>query len=131
MNLFLLDSKEAAMVCRQLTRLDADCASLLWSRSIPSVPENVSEALETIQEFTKEKLCEICADGVRELTWSDGQAETLFAAFQKSAQLKAIMGSGVVLAGEEAETVQRELAGFPELASIAELLRTGKNLVLY
>lgn len=129
MNLFLLCDGESAVMCRQLLRLKAECASLSWSRRI-SVPEHVADALDTIQQFAEQKLNELCTEDACAAQWGDEQDEALFAAFRESEPLKSILGGGVVLAGEEAETVQRELARFPKLTSIAELFRTGKNLVL-
>lgn len=130
MKLFLVNDQEAAQACRQLIRLNSDCSRLQWSRSIKGIPEDVLDALETIQDFSGRKLEEICSSAVKKTELTEKQEQILLSAFKKSKDLKKIAGSGVVLAGEEAKAVQTELCSVPELQIITDMLKLGKHLVL-
>ena len=130
MKLFLVNDQEAAQACRQLIRLNSDCSRLQWSRSIKGIPEDVLDALETVQDFSGRKLEEICSSAVKKTELTEEQEQILLSAFKKSKDLKKIVGSGVVLAGEEAKAVQTELCAVPELQIITDMLKLGKHLVL-
>ena len=130
MKLFLLKDEEAARACRQLIRLDSDCSRLQWSKSIKGIPEDVLEALETVQDFSSRRMDEICSFAVKKAELTEDQEQLLLSAFKKSEDLKKIAGSGVVLAGEEAKAVQTELCAVPELQIITDMLKLGKHLVL-
>lgn len=130
MKLYALKSTDAAQVCRQLIRLSNDCASLQWSRTIRDLPDGVQEALETVQGFAQARLEAFCAEGdlVRELSNSE---EALWHQCSKSSEtLRRLLGSSVVLAGDEAQTVREALAGFPEARFIADAIDSNQSLVL-
>lgn len=131
MNLFLLEDTNQAQICRQMILLNGECASLQWSRTIQDVPANVSEALETVQDFLKGRIEAICGTAAQTVELSEAQEQALFAAFKTSRELKELLGSGVVLAGEESEIVQRELLSVPELRAVKDALGLGKHLVLF
>lgn len=130
MKLYVLDSADTAQVCRLLIRLNNDCASLQWSRTIGDIPNNVLDGFETVQSYAESKLSDFCAQGklLRELTEDE---ETLWHNWSKSAEtLRRSMGSGVVLAGKEAQTVREALGNISEATFILEALGSGQNLVL-
>lgn len=88
------------------------------------------EALETVQDFSSRRMDEICSSAVKKAELTEDQEQLLFSAFKKSEDLKKIMGSGVVLAGEEAKAVRTKLCAVPELQIITDMLKPGKHLVL-
>ena len=130
MKLYALKNKEAAQVCRQLIRLSGDCASLRWSRAIRDIPDEVLEALETVQSYAETRLGIFCAEGklVREL--SDSEEALWHRCSRSSETLRRLLGGGVVLAGDEAETVREALADIPEARFVLEALDSAQNLVL-
>ena len=131
MTLFLLEDTNQAQICRQMILLNGEYASLQWSRTIQGIPANVSEALETVQDFLRDRMEAICGTAIQAVELSETQERALFAAFKTSKELRDTMGSGVVFAGEENEIVQRELPPIPELQAVKNALSLGKHLVLF
>lgn len=131
MKVFSLSDKETAQMCRQLIRLDGECASLSWSRSIQDIPEDIQNALDAVQDFLKNRVHAICADSPLQLDLTPEQEDTIFAVCRKSANLRRVLGSGVVLAGEESIIVKEELLSMGELKMIQELLGADNNLVFF
>ena len=130
MKLYTLKSTDDALACRQLIRLSNDCASLQWSRTIRDIPDEVLEALETIQSYTETRLGDFCAEGklIREL--SDSEEALWHQCSKHSGTLRRLLGSGVVLAGDEAQTVRETLAEIPKTHFIVEALDSAQSLVL-
>lgn len=131
MKLYVLDSASAAQTCRLLIRLNNDCASIQWSNTIQNIPNDVQDGLETVQNYAESKLRDICAQGrlLQELTKEE---ESTWHTWSRSADsLRWSMGSGVVLAGKEAQVVRETLGNIPEASFIIEALRGGENLVLF
>lgn len=130
MKLYALKCVDAAQVCRQLIRLSSDCASLKWSRSIRDLPDEVQDALETVQDYAETRLEEFCTEGelIREL--SDDEETLWHQCSKRSETLRRLMGSGVILAGDEAKTVREALTEISEARFIVESLDIAQSLVL-
>lgn len=110
--------------------LSNDCASLQWSQVIQDVPDDVSEALETIQCYTESRLGAFCAEGRLVRTLSEDEETLWHQCTKRSGIVRQILGSCVILAGKESQMVQEALAEAPEAHFITEELSGGQNLVL-
>lgn len=110
--------------------LSNDCASLQWSQVIQDVPDDVSEALETIQCYTESRLGAFCAEGRLVRTLSEDEEALWHQCTKRSEIVRQILGSCVILAGKESQMVQEALAEAPEAHFITEELSGGQNLVL-
>ncbi|MBD5512050.1 MAG: hypothetical protein HDR08_12505, partial [Lachnospiraceae bacterium] len=60
MKIYATTNKTDAEQLRQLFILNSECVKLHWSTSINDVPENVINALETIESFVEARVCEKC-----------------------------------------------------------------------
>ena len=129
MKLFLNNNTEQAIQYRQLLHLQSECASLQWSASI-QVPDEVAEALETIQRFTEGKIKDCCSLGTEFDVLCDQEENALYSALKNYPSVKQILGSGVVLAGAEAAEMLSQIQQDQSLRKIAEALKSGKNILL-
>jgi len=120
--------QDVVMLCRQLLRLNEDCVRLQWSKAVGALPEEVSDALYTVRDFIEAKLHQLCPDAALELT--DQEESALLVLVRSSQELRKSIGSGVVLAGDEAGAVQTALRDRAELSRLLEPLASGKSLVL-
>ena len=129
MVIYLLESADAAKMCRQLLQLSDGCSLLQWSKNVKNIPTDVLNSLEIIQDFVNEKVYEYCGQN-RHAELSSQGVDYIDSLSQKSDYLKKTLGSGVVLAGEESDKVLAELTESDEIKSVIEALNSGKNLVI-
>ena len=90
----------------------------------------MQDALESVQGYAEARLGDFCAEGelVRELSDSE---EALWHQCSKSSEaLRRIMGSSVILAGDEVQTVREALSAIPKAQFIVETLDSALSLVL-
>lgn len=131
MKLYLVNNADSAMACAQLIKLGAECAKLQWSRTIPDVPKDVAKALATIQEYVETKTTALCGGSNTFFAELDEKTEShLLSLFKKSDVLKRIVGNSVIMAGNQAEAVLREIKGDKELKALTDALSSGMSVVL-
>lgn len=130
MKIYLIDDVDSALLCRQLIQLSADCARLQWSKRISDLPNAVDDALDTVQNYAEEKIHELCPEKNMAAELTSDNERALLSAGRSSAQLRRTIGSGVVLAGAEADEVWKEAQGHTEVQFIIDFLKSGKNLIM-
>ena len=130
MKVYFVDDVDAALLCRQLIQLGADCAKLQWSKQVTDIPETVYNALSTVQSFAEEKLHELCPEENLAVELTEDEENAVVSVGKSSEQLRKTVGSGVVLAGIEATELQQELLQFAGAECILELLDCGKSLTI-
>lgn len=130
MKLYLIENVDVANQYYQLLKLNSECAKLQWSRSIKNIPTDVTKSLETVQDYVESKLYENCNENTLVSELSSQEEDYMYSLFKKSETLKKRLGSGVVLAGEQANEVTNELSGIEELKKITDALNSGKNLIM-
>lgn len=129
MKLYLIENKTDAIQVRQLLQLSADCASFRWNRNLKSKPENVSRALDIIEDYVSNLIDDYCNKGELYAEIDETEEKSMIISFKCSQILKKTLGTGVVLA-DEYIVVKQELEKFSELKTINEVLSEGKNLLI-
>ena len=56
MKIYLINNENEAKQIGQLLKLNAECAKLHWSKTMPDIPANVISSLEIIESFAEEKV---------------------------------------------------------------------------
>lgn len=131
MKIFLINEEEKAKQIRQLKKLKSECIKLYWSQTITDLPEVVRSALDTIKVFVDQKIGEVCKEDVPVGTLSDEDEDAVVALLRKYPELGAILGSCVILAGEEAEKTAEFLDGKAVPKVLLDAISSGKNVVLF
>ena len=131
MKIYLIDEENDAMQIRQLLKLNAECAKLHWSKNIKDISPEVIAALETIEEFVEGKVYEICSEKTLISFLSEDEESTLMALLRKTPELRATIGAGVVMAGEEAMNVYNLLKEKTTSKELLSAIDSGKNVVLF
>lgn len=74
MKIYLINNENEAKQIGQLLKLNAECAKLHWSKTMPDIPANVISSLEIIESFVEEKVYSICNENtcVGSLTEDEG-----------------------------------------------------------
>lgn len=131
MKLYLVEKQDEAVKLAQLLKLNSECAKLHWSRSFKNVPQNVVDSLETIESFVENMVYDVCNDKNSFGEFSKEEEAELMSALKKMPELKASLGMGVVLAGDDAKMVKKLIKGksIPEL--IEKAIDTGKNVIIF
>lgn len=130
MKLYLVDDSDSALACAQLIRLGAECAKLQWSRTIPDVPEDVTKALTTIQEYAESKTIALCGSNSFFAELDEETEDHLLSLFKKSDVLKRIVGSSVIMAGNQSKVVLKEIKGDKKLEILTDAISSGKSVIL-
>ena len=86
--------------------------------------------LETIQSYTETCLGDFCAEAILVRELSDSEEALWRQCSKHSETLRRLIGSGVVLAGDEAQTVREAQSDIPDAHFILEALDSAQNLVL-
>lgn len=130
MKLYLVDDTDSALACAQLIRLEAECAKLQWSRTIPDVPEDVTKALTTIQEYAESKTIALCGNNSFFAELNEETEDHLLSLLKKSDVLKRIVGSSVIMAGNQSKVVLKEIKGDKKLEILTDAISSGKSVIL-
>lgn len=130
MKLYLVDDSDSALACAQLIRLGAECAKLQWSRKIPDIPEDVTKALATIQEYAESKTIALCGNNSFFAELDEETEDHLLSLFKKSDVLKRIVGSSVIMAGNQSKVVLKEIKGDKKLEILTDAISSGKSVIL-
>lgn len=131
MKIFLISEEEKAKQIRQLQKLNSECIRLYWSRTITDLPEDVRSALDTIEGFVEKKVYEICPEDTLVGSLSGEEWDAVMTLSRKDPELRAILGSCVILAGEEAQKTAELLDGKAVPKVLLDAISSGKNVVLF
>jgi hypothetical protein len=112
-----------------LLRLNADCTRLYWSYSINDIPNDVMGALETVGEYIKPKVRELCGSPKGELT--DDEESEMFKLIKENITLKESLGKGVVRRGKQAQEVSEILKSEKSFEKIQAAIESGENVVIF
>ena len=119
----------AAKNIRHLLILNSECISLKWSRFFKDISEPMGDALDTITDYIERKIPDLCGSCIYELT--DGEEQAVLQLIKTNEILKASLGSGVVLAGTEADLVYKYIQDMPIFSKMQHILESGNSLVLF
>ena len=128
MKIYTTSSKSDAEQLRQLFELNSECAKLHWSRSINDVPDNVINALETIESFVEARVCERC-DFLGEL--SEDSENMTIELIRNNPKLKETLGTGVITIGSQTDEVKNIIGSCEGMEEIIKALETEKNIILF
>lgn len=128
MTIYTSDNKSNAEQMRQLLRLNSECVRLHWSRSITNVPDNVYDALDTIEAFVESYVKERC-ELFNEL--SENEEDAVIAFIRSTSDLNVSLGTGVIMAGSEADNAKALIGSNDEVSKVIAALETGKNVILF
>lgn len=130
MKIYLIKDEAIAIQVAQLLKLNVECVKLHWSRTIKNIPTDVSEALETIEAFVKNKVMDSCSNALLgEL--NDEEEALLMSAIKKNTELRNTIGLGVVLSGKQVDEVKNMISGMKVPKLIEEAIGSGKNVILF
>lgn len=131
MKLFRVADTETALQLRQLIQLNGECARLHWSRTAWDLPAEVQDALETVEAYIEKKVYSYCDANnlIGELPSEDEEA--LLQLMRKEPELKATLGSGVILAGKETADMHRLLAAKSAPRLVMDAVQSGGNIVFF
>lgn len=128
MKIYTIEGKSETEQLRLLFRLNSECAKLHWSKSITDVPDNIIEALETIESFVEVRVSEMCGF-LCEL--SENSEKKVISLIHSDPKLKETLGSGVVTSGTQADWVRNRISSYDGMEEISKALETGKNIILF
>lgn len=131
MKIYLIEKDDVAKQLSQLLKLNAECAKLHWSRSVKDVPSEVVASLETIESFVEEKVYAFCNDINCVGSFSEAEEDEIMALLKKKPELRETIGTGVILAGTEAESVSAALSKASVSKKLSAAVASGKNVVLF
>lgn len=131
MKIYLISNENDAKIISQLLKLNSECAKLHWSKNIKDLSTEVIGALETIEGFVEEKVYEICTEKALASSLSEDDESTLMALLRKNPELRATLGVGIVMAGDEAKNVSNLLEGKTYSKELFSAINSGKNVVLF
>ena len=131
MKVYIVDDTEIAMQLCQLLKLNAECAKLHWSRTIKDIPSEVRSSLETIESYIEAKVYENCSESNMVGVLSNDEEAELMMIIRKNTALRSTLGTGVIMAGKQAEDIKNMISGLKVPAVIADAISTGKNVVLF
>lgn len=129
MKIYIIKDDKSAKDILQLLKLNAECARLHWSRSISDIPSNVIGALETIEEYVESMVVGLCENATSELT--EDEESTMFKLIKKNNNLKETLGTGVVLKGNQADEVKKNIKTEKGMSKILEAIESGENVVIF
>lgn len=131
MKIYLIDNENDAKRIRQLLKLNSECAKLHWSRTIKELSADVLAALETLEGFAEKKVYEVCNEKTLAGSLSEYEESALMVLLRKVPELRATLGEGVVIAGNEAKRAYMLLNGKTTSKTLLDAINSGKNVVLF
>lgn len=131
MKIYLINNDIQAKQISQLLRLNAECVKFQWSTIIKDIPNNVRESLECIEMYIEEKIYEVCTENNLVGRLTEEEENELFALIRKKQELKYTLGTGIVVAGEEANKVSELLKSEKVSQNIIDAINSGKSVVLF
>ena len=131
MKIYLIDKESVAKQLSQLLKLNSECVKLHWSRIINDIPNDVIDSLENIESFVEEKVYEVCTDKNLIGALTEDEESEMIALIRKMPELRSTLGKGVVMAGEEANTVAKALNGKNISKALTAAIASGKNVILF
>lgn len=131
MKIYLINNDIQAKQISQLLRLNAECVKFQWSTIIKDIPNNVRESLECIEMYIEEKIYEVCTENNLVGRLTEEEENELFALIRKKQELKYTIGTGIVVAGEEANKVSELLKSEKVSQNIIDAINSGKSVVLF
>lgn len=130
MKIYGIEDEATAIQLAQLMKLNSECVKLQWSRTIKNIPQTVKNALEIIEAFVETRVNESCTNAfLGEMT--DEEEAALLSVLKTSPQLRNSLGSGVVLAGEQAADVKKVISDLNVPKLIVDALDSGKNVIIF
>lgn len=130
MKIYGIEDEATAIQLAQLMKLNSECVKLQWSRTIKNIPQTVKNALEIIEAFVETRVNEGCTNAfLGEMT--DEEEAALLSVLKTSPQLRNSLGSGVVLAGEQAADVKKVISDLNVPKLIVDALDSGKNVIIF
>lgn len=109
MKIYSISNEENAIQIKQLIRLSAECTRLQWSRNIKKIPRDVMQALERVEGFASERIDELCQGASYSYELSSKDEDDLMRLLKETPEIRDIIGSGVIMKGDESEYVLRYL----------------------
>lgn len=131
MKIYLISNENDAKEICQLLKLNSECAKLHWSRTIKDLPSEVLSSLETLENFVEKKVYEVCTEKTLAASLNEDEESALMALIREKPELRSTLGTGVVMAGEEAQTVSKLIAEKNPSKSLLSAINSGKNIVLF
>ncbi len=131
MKIYLIDGENDAKQISQLLKLNAECARLHWSKTIQNLPADVLSSLETLESYIEGKVYEVCTEKTLASSLSEDDESVLMTLLRKTPELRATLGVGVVMAGEESGNVFAILEGKAAPEALLAAIKSGKNVVLF
>lgn len=129
MKIYTIKDEKSATDIRLLLKVNAECARLHWSRSIKDIPSNVTSALETIETYVELKVVGLCGKERNELT--EDEESSFLSIIKQNNKLKEILGTGVVLKGNQADEVRSIIKTEKGMHKILEAIESGENVIIF
>lgn len=130
MKIYLVSDDNKARQIRQLLNLNSECAKLHWSKTI-EIPANVLCSLETLESFVEEKIYELCDEKTFASSLDEDEETAIMNLIRKNPELRATLGTGVVIADIESKNVAQLLDGKDAPKALLLAINSGKNIVLF
>lgn len=131
MNIYLISDENDAKRIGQLLKLNAECVKLHWSKTFKDLTADVYSALETLEGFVEKKIYEVCTEETRAGSLNEDEESEIIKLLRQIPELRATLGTGVVMVGEEAESVLNLLKGKTTSKELLSAVNSGKNVVLF
>ena len=131
MKIYLIDNENDAKQISQLMKLNAECAKLHWSKTIKNLPAEVLSSLEILESYVENKVYEVCTEEILVGSLSEDEEASIIALMRKAPGLRATLGVGVIMAGEEAKSTSALLEGKSVPKALLSAIASGKNVVLF
>lgn len=131
MKIYLISSENDAKQIGQLLKLNSECAKLHWSKTIRDLPTDVISSLETLETFVEENVYEVCTEKTLVSSLSEDEEMAIMTLLRKTPELRATLGVGVVIAGEEANKVLNIIKEENVSKALVDALASGKNVILF
>ena len=131
MKIYLIENENDAKQISQLMKLNAECAKLHWSKTIKNLPAEVLSSLETLESYVEDKVYEVCTEKVLVGSLSEDEEASIMSLMRKAPGLRATLGVGVIMAGEEAKSTSALLEGKSVPKALLSAIESGKNVVLF
>ena len=131
MKIYLIDNENDAKQISQLMKLNAECAKLHWSKTVKNLPLGVLSSLETLESYVEEKVYEVCTEKALVGSLSEDEESSVMSLIRQVPELRATLGAGVVMAGDEAKNIFMLLEGNVVPKALLVAIASGKNVVLF
>ena len=131
MKIYLITDKNDANRIRQLIKFNSECVKLRWSRAITDLPTEIHGAIETLESFVEGRIYEMCKEKTLVGPLSEDEESALVELLSKIPQLRATLGTGVVMAGEEANKVLGLVRNENISKILVDALASGKNVAVF